>query len=230
MKRVWYKNILLYIPERNYNKNLIDRFKNNIYEKEEEFLIKKYYNNKDIVLEVGSCLGFITVLLGKKVDSVISVEANPELINTLETTINENNVNNIQLINTYISNIEEKIEFQTYDIIVAGSGDREDLNTTNIFGWGDTLKIYEVQCTNIVDLPNYEKINSIVLDIEGGELKFLNQNFDFLKKQISKITVELHGHLMSDKKFNQKCIKILNDLEFKLIEKSNKVYHFEKIK
>jgi len=230
MKHVCYKDILLYIPERNYNKDLTNRFKNNVYEKQEEYLINKYFNNNDIVLEVGSCLGFITVLLSRIVDSVISIEANPELINTLETTISKNNVKNVQLINGYISNTEEAIKFQTYDIIVAGSGDREDLSTTNIYGWGDSLKIYDVECIKIVDILNFEKINSIVLDIEGGELKFLNENFDFIKNKINKITIELHGNLMSDNKFNQKCIKILNDLEFKLVEKINKVYYFEKIK
>jgi FkbM family methyltransferase len=228
MKIILYNNVKLYIPERYYNNDLLDRFKENRYEKEESEMIKKYFTKIDNVLEIGSCLGYVTSLLSKKVNSVITVEANPELKEGLNLCINNNNLSNVIFYNTYISNNNDIIEFQTYDNIVAGSGDREDKEINNVRGWGNTQKNYNIQCTKLSDILNIESINALVLDIEGGELKFIKENKDFISKNINKICIELHGHLMKDKNFDNDCIKILNELNFKIIKRDGVSYYFEK--
>ena len=149
MKSILYNNVKLYIPERYYHNDLLDRFKENRYEKEESEMIKKYFTKIDNVLEIGSCLRYVTSLLSKKVNSVITIEANPELKEGLNLCINNNNLSNITFYNTYISNNNDVIEFQTYDNIVAGSGDREDKEINNVRGWGNTQKII------IYNLQNY---------------------------------------------------------------------------
>lgn len=228
MKSILYNNVKLYIPERYYHNDLLDRFKENRYEKEESEMIKKYFTKIDNVLEIGSCLGYVTSLLSKKVNSVITVEANPELKEGLNLCINNNNLSNVTFYNTYISNNNDIIEFQTYDNIVAGSGDREDKEINNVRGWGNTQKIYNIQSTKLSDILNIESINALVLDIEGGELKFIKENKDFISKNINKICIELHGHLMKDKNFDNDCIKILNKLNFKIIKRDGVSYYFEK--
>lgn len=75
---------------------------------------------------------------------------------------------------------------------------------------------------------NIESINALVLDIEGGELKFIKENKDFISKNINKICIELHGHLMKDKNFDNDCIKNLNELNFKIIKRDGVSYYFEK--
>ena len=228
MKSILYNNVKLYIPERYFHNDLLDRFKENRYEKEESEMIKKYFTKIDNVLEIGSCLGYVTSLLSKKVNSVITVEANPELKEGLNLCINNNNLSNVTFYNTYISNNNDIIEFQTYDNIVAGSGDREDKEINNVRGWGNTQKIYNIQSTKLSDILNIESINALVLDIEGGELKFIKENKDFISKNINKICIELHGHLMKDKNFDNDCIKILNKLNFKIIKRDGVSYYFEK--
>ncbi len=228
MKNILYNNVKLYIPERYYHNDLLDRFKENRYEKEESEMIKKYFTKIDNVLEIGSCLGYVTSLLSKKVNSVITVEANPELKEGLNLCINNNNLSNVIFYNTYISNNNDIIEFQTYDNIVAGSGDREDKEINNVRGWGNTQKNYNIQSTKLSDILNIESINALVLDIEGGELKFIKENKDFISKNINKICIELHGHLMKDKNFDNDCIKILNELNFKIIKRDGVSYYFEK--
>lgn len=234
MERISYNNIILYIPQRYYNDNLINRFENKSYEKDEEKIVKTFYNNDDIVLEMGSCIGYITNLLSKKVKRVLSIEGNPELKDSLEKCKKTNDLKNVIFYNTFISNTIDYIDFQTYDCIVAGSGDRKDKLFNNVRGWGDTQKIYKIKTTKFQDIPNINDINSLFMDIEGGELNILNENIDFIKKNIKKITFEVHGHLMygdghpKSYEFNNKCFKILTDNGFILKHNSGCTYHFEK--
>tara|TARA_B100001094_G_C18161135_1_gene789414 strand:+ start:1505 stop:2197 length:693 start_codon:yes stop_codon:yes gene_type:complete len=230
MKVVNYLGFNIYVPIRYYHSNLIERFEKNIYEKEEIGFITKYFNNNDYVLELGSCLGIVSGLLSKICNNVISIEANPELKESLELTKNHNKLDNLIFINGYLDKEKKEIEYQTYDNIVAGSGDREDKEINNVRGWGNTQKIYNIQTIILNEIKNIENINSLVIDIEGGELKFL-YNFDnFIKSNIKKICIELHGHLMKENEdsFNSKCINKIIKNGFKLIERNGISYYFEK--
>ena len=228
MNTIFYKNVKLYVPERYYHKNLLDRFEENRYEKEESELVDKYFNKKDNVLEIGSCLGYVTSLLSNKVNSVITIEANPELKESLNQCINFNNLSNVTFYSAFISNNNQAIEFQTYDNVVAGSGDRQDKEINNVRGWGSTQKIYKIIPTKLSDIPNIDYINALVLDVEGGELKFFEENKNFINKNIKKICIELHGHLMKDSNFDKKCLQFLEDLNFKIIKQYGITYYLEK--
>ena len=56
---------------------------------------KKYFNINDNVLELGSCLGYIASVLSKICNNIISIEANPELKDSLDNTKNANNLQNV---------------------------------------------------------------------------------------------------------------------------------------
>lgn len=228
MKNITYNDIKLFIKDRYYHENLINRFENKSYEKEEEILILKHCNISDSVLEIGSCLGYTSALLSKKCKNVISIEANPELIEGLDKMKEKNNLNNLEFINTYISNTKSEIKFQTYDNIVAGSGDREDLHINNIRGWGHTLKEYKIKCSKLIDIDKNNEINTLVIDCEGGELSFLNDNINLIKNNINKIIIELHQHLMKDNQFNNKCINTLSKAGFVIGENLGNTYYFKK--
>lgn len=228
MKKAVYNNKTLNIPDRYFHNNLTNRFDKNIYEKEEIYLCKKYFDKSDNVLELGSCLGYISCVLSEQVNFIISIEANPELKMCLLQTKEDNNLSNVEFINTYIDIENKVIEFQTYDNIVAGSGDREDLEINNTRGWGDTLKLYNINTSTLNDIDRINEINALVIDIEGGELSFLRNHQDFLKQNIKKICIELHGHLMKDSKFDNQCIIIMNELGFSIKEKVGITYYFEK--
>jgi len=230
MKIIEYNSIKLLIPDRYYHSNLINRFEKGIYEKDEENIINKYYNKKDNVLEIGTCLGYLCGLLCKKTNTVISIEANPELKDSLNLYKENNEFTNLIIYNNYISNNKKFVNFQTYDNIVAGSGDREDLNINNVRGWGDTLKMYELETLDLYNIKNIYNVNALVLDIEGGELCFFEEYKNFIEHFIKKITVELHGHLMKDNlNFNNKCLNILKSLNFKIITQNGNTYYLEKI-
>ena len=169
MKEINYKGFTFFVKDRYYHDNLLKRFVGDTYEREESSLVSKYYGNEDCVLEIGSCLGYVSALLSKKCKHVISIEANPELIEGLEKTKEVNKLDNVEFHNTYISEESGNISFQTYDNIVAGSGDRKDLEINNVRGWGHTLKTYEVSRTKLTDIPNIQKINAMVIDCESAD-------------------------------------------------------------
>jgi FkbM family methyltransferase len=224
MEIIKFKNIILNIPKRYYNDVIKNRFINDIYETYELYFVNKYFDKNDYVLELGSCLGFISFTLAKIVKHVISIEANPELENSLLSSQKMNNINNIDFHNCFISNDTKNIKFQTYDLITAGSGNRPRETVGNIL---NTLKEYELKPRNIKSINNINKVNSIILDIEGGELNFFIENKELLKK-CNKILAEFHQKLMNIPGFEKKCINILNSYDFILKEMKGGNFYFEK--
>ena len=67
-----------------------------------------------------------------------------------------------------------------------------------------------------------------MIDIEGGELSFLQKFKPFIEKNIKKICVELHGHLMKDRNYDRDCLILIKNMGFKLIERIGISYYFEK--
>lgn len=227
MKEIIHNGVKLYYPERYHQPKLIKKFSDNYYEKEESGIVKKYFNKEDIVLELGSCLGYVTTLLSRNTKKVISVEANPELKESLEKCKEKNKMDNVEFIFRYLSPINGSIVFQTYNNVVAGSGDREDMEINNVRGEGHTLIEYNVDTIDLYQIKNIASVNSLVIDIEGGELIFL-QNYGEFLMQIDKICIELHEHLMKDKNFNKKCMDIIIKCGFKLIINNGCTYFFKR--
>ena len=210
--KVEYNNTILNIPERYAIDNLMDRFKNKIYESSELSLLK--YLESD-----------------KKVKNIISVEANPELINSLEQTKKDNICSNLQFTNTIIDKTTPKREIWTYDLIVAGSADRDDRDNPDYNNkWNKNIKKYNVKTTSIENLEkNYNiHFDTLIIDIEGGELEFFKQNKNYIKDNITKILVELHGRLMRDREFDNKCLNILKDCGFNVVNRNNGSYYLNK--
>jgi len=224
MEIIKYKNIFLNIPKRYCNNNLKNRFDNDGYEKFETYFVNKYFDKNDYVLELGSCLGFISFTLAKNTKHVISIEANPELKDSLLTSKEMNNITNIDFHNCFISNDTKNIKFQTYDLIVAGSGNR---TKESVGCYINSLKEYELTPRNINSIENIDKVNCVVLDIEGGELNFFSENKELLTR-CNKILAEFHERLMNIPDFDKKCINILNSYNFILKESKGGNFYFEK--
>lgn len=230
MKKIEYNGVILNIPNRYVNNNLMNRFEKHNYEKDELNLIK-YLNKDDNVLELGSCLGYLSVLVSKKVKNIISIEANPELSNSLELTKKSNDCQNLHFINTIVDKDNVDKEMFTYDLIVAGSADRDDKHNPDYNDkWNKNIKKYNIKTTNIETLEHDYSIhfNTLLIDIEGGELNFFMQYKDYIRNNIKKIIIELHGRLMKDENFDQKCLDILKDCGFSIISKNGGSYFLNK--
>lgn len=230
MQVVSYQGVQLTIPNRYAIPDLLNRFKNNSYESEEIQLIK-FFNKEDTVLELGACLGFLTNKIAPNVKHIVSVEANPELIPALENTKILNNNTNITVVNCIVDTEHTTKEFQTYDLVVAGSADRQDLlDSKQPNKWGKGVCMYTVKCKTLQDLEkeNNCRFNTLLVDIEGGEFIFFEQIKNILKEQIQKVIVELHGRFMSDPNFNIKCTNLLQESGFKILKKIGNTIYCEK--
>ena len=70
-------------------------------------------------------------------------------------------------------------------------------------------KIYTEKLENILNKYNFKKIDFLNIDIEGHELKIL-ENFDFENTYVKTICVEMIDHNEKSKEKNHKIRKILN--------------------
>lgn len=227
-----YNEVVLNIPTRYCISNLLDRFKNKTYEKEEIQLINKHIDQNDIVLELGACLGCTSILCAKKCKYVCSIEANPELYASLNQTKEDNGCSNVAFYNAIVDTINTQVEFYTYNLIVAGSADRDDKeNPDKNNSWNDNIVKYQVQTKTIGEIEQEQnlKFNTLILDIEGGEYIFFTKHKEYIQQNINKIIVELHGRFMKDKDYNMKCIQLLQSINFKVQEHTHGTYYFVKV-
>ena len=119
----------------------------------------------------------------------------------------------------------------TYDLIVAGSADRDDKENPDYNNkWSKNIKKYNVQTTSIKSLEQKYNVsfNTLLIDIEGGELLFFNQYKDYIQNNIKKIIVELHGRLMKDKEFDNKCLTLLKECGFNVTLQKKGSYFLSK--
>lgn len=180
------------------------------YEVEELKLLNNIIDNKLTVLELGGCLGVVSVILNKKLKDPskhLVIEANPNLIKYLEYNKEINNCS-FKIKNGLVSTSSDGI-FYSYDKLVAGSAHRLDNRETN--KTKHTVPVFSLD--QLQEEVGYN-FNFLVIDIEGGELEFF-QSFNCTGFKY--ILLEVHEGLMYSG-FNNEVFKILTDNNFKIIQ------------
>lgn len=221
-----YKSFKIDVLNKYATKQILYRFKTERYESQELQLVTKHISGKNVVLELGGCLGVISLQINSVLEDDfkckhIVVEANPELISCLNST---KQLNNSKFTVEHCLVSKKKRQFFIYNKVVAGSAHRKD----------DIEKGKKAVNVNSVSVNSLGKkynliFDTVVIDIEGGELQFFVEHQKYLKTHVKLIIVELHGHLMNSKIFNRKCIQLLNKLGFKQTDKLGTVYVFSRI-
>ncbi|MDO5981661.1 FkbM family methyltransferase [Flavivirga spongiicola] len=186
------------------------RFVLNKYESEESILISKYLNKNSTVLELGSCLGYISCItnniLANKTNHVV-LEANPNLINSIEENKSLNNCK-FHLENKIISKNKSNI-FYIHNRIVGGSIVRSTNSKISIEGVG--MDYLEKKYSLVFD--------TLIMDIEGGELDFFRNHKNEILK-FKNVFFEIHPFcdiLTVDEA--KECENILQNLGFELVDK-----------
>lgn len=162
--------------------NILKFICNNSYEADERVIIKKSLDGTEKVLEVGAGLGFITYSLGSIIKSgeIFSFEANPLLCNLIK----ENFILNSKDVNIFNGIIKNGSTYDVEKFYLA-----YEFWSSSTVPLDDFQKVIDVP---VIDLNNFimeHSINTLVLDIEGGEIVFFDSfNFD----NINKIIIELH--------------------------------------
>jgi FkbM family methyltransferase len=197
------------------------RLKNGTYEKDEIYILNKLDIKDCTVLEVGGCLGVLSTIINKKLNNPqnhVVIDANPELIDTITYNKLHNNCK-FKIDNCIISKNGSHTMFTCYDKAVAGSAHRRD-------NWEKNPRKYEIKNKTLDDYD--QKFDVMVIDIEGGELQFLYENCEYIKKNIKYVMLEIHEHMMF-KNFERMCIDVLENLcSMKLEEKVGCTFLFKR--
>ncbi|MBB6461220.1 FkbM family methyltransferase [Flammeovirga kamogawensis] len=176
------------------------------YEKQERLYIPKYLNKSDTVLELGGCIGVISCIINNQLEDKtkqVTVEANPKLIQHLIVNKERNNCK-FEIVNKAVSN-QEQLEFNIGSSIVLGSANVE----TN-----EKVLVDGITPSQIQDKYNL-KFNTLVMDIEGGEL-FILRDFKKFIGGLDKVLLEVHPfeNILTADEVNE-CEDILSSLGFK---------------
>ena len=154
------------------------------FEAEEAEQLPHIVQPDDIVLDIGAGIGFISTLIARRAERVISVEANPDLLPFMEKLHAQNGVNNAKRLNVVLGDLETG--FTTF-------------YQRNDFWMGSLSKgpnpyVATVKVPNMAlnSLLESEGVSLIVCDIEGAEA-FLFDLADLAG--VDRVYLELHDHI-----------------------------------
>ena len=219
-KKIYRKNgIVLNIPFDLTDTKFRGRFPLNRYEKEESEYLPKYLSPDAKVLELGSCLGYISCITNKiladKTQHVV-LEANPNLMKWIEKNRADNNCE-FHIEHSIISK-EKKNVFFIHRLIVGGSTKRETPNRVEVNGvnFEDLRKKYNVD------------FDTLIMDIEGGELELFRQFKDNIAS-FKQLFFEVHPFAnILTKAEAKECEDILSSIGFKNVLKDGNFQIWEK--
>jgi len=166
------------------------------YEIQEFNLIQKYFQPNIDVVEFGGGIGFISCIIGKKINPLnkhIVVEPNPFLLRLL----NSNRILNscsFEILNRAYSSTPG---FVTLDVSGPFESSRIDINSS------DTVQIESITLRDIIDQFVLDQF-LLIIDIEGAEFDLLKQEFDTLVHHCPLILIEFHDQGLSRVKFVSK--------------------------
>jgi autotransporter strand-loop-strand O-heptosyltransferase len=164
-------------------------------------------DDNDIVVDIGSNQGaFIKYCLDKKASKIYCCEPNPNCISLINKYYGSNK--NIYLNEYAISNKNGSSSLHLLDQQMAsGSGKiyEADANQNCNYSDGDVLNINTITFKHFIESNAINYIDFLKVDCEGGEVFiFTEENKDFIKNNVNKISLEFH---------NEKYIDIINYLK-----------------
>jgi len=163
---------------------ILESFESDSYEKPEARIVQHALKPNDIVLELGTGLGFISALCAKNVgsDRIYTFEANP----ALESVIQKNYLLNDVSPHLEICLLGEAVGEITFYLMKS-------------FWSSSTVKRYprarpiQVPMRSFNDEMQRIRPNFLIIDIEGGESDFIRYASLI---GISKVCIELHPHVI----------------------------------
>ena len=200
--------------------NYLHHAKNEInYEKE---LFEKYVNKNKNIIDVGGCIGVMSLILSQLTSKKVYVyEPNPEAFYFLKQNIEQNHVKNVLTYNVGIGNKLKKTKILYSANENIGQTllclEKKDLDNNKNGVEVDLIKLDDIKIKNI---------GFIKIDVEGYELEVLKSGENLLTQNKMVVAVEYHGFDIKEKFVTTKdpVIKIMKKYKYKVIEeKENKL-------
>jgi FkbM family methyltransferase len=187
-----------------------------IYESAEYRFCEKYIPSNSNIIEFGSSIGFLSSFIAneKSPKSIISVEANPDLIPVILSNFKLNNVRNFQVINKAIgTSILQNVWFS-----------RGDDSSTGSISTQESAGAIKVECTTLYDLIKSSGVQQYVLicDIEGAEIDIFLAEDDALEA-CTLLIIEVHHVSRADSSYGP--YDIVREIEKKGFKKQDGYGH-----
>lgn len=189
----WKKIEGIYIPVKmNYGYSVLRFIDNGAYEHSEITIIKHTLEREDVVLELGTGMGFISAYCAMQIgnEKIHTFEANSSLKEIIETLYKKNKVH----------------PFVTFSMLGEKPGTKIFYRNTKSFLASSTEKTKEKkQTVTVIPVLDLNEIirnirpTYLMMDIEGGEYDIFN-SIDF--QSIRKIQFELHPLVLGSEKVN----------------------------
>lgn len=154
------------------------------FEAEEAAQLPHIVKAEDVVLDIGAGIGFISTLIARRAERVISVEANPDLIPFMGELHQINNIGNATRLNVVLGDVEAGMAtfYQRKDFWMGSLAAGPNPYRSSV----------KVPYMALNALLKREAVTLIVCDIEGAEA-FLFGNADL--GGVDRVYLELHDHI-----------------------------------
>jgi FkbM family methyltransferase len=196
------------IPRELTTRTVRGRFYADTHERAQRRLIERHLPVDGKVLELGACLGIVSCFINTRLQdkrSHVAVEANPKLIDVIETNKQNNNCG-----------------FAVEHCKLSRSQDASFyLNNNPLLGSTEqkTKKVVKVPVRTVeeVEAAHSVRFDSVFMDIQGGELDFLRENQELLSRCRCMI-LELHASIIGDEGCAA-CRSLLTEAGLTFVEK-----------
>jgi FkbM family methyltransferase len=172
------------------------------YEVDENKILQQTFSPDDILLELGTGIGFNAIYCAKiNNGKVLTYEGNPNMIPLIRKNMKKNNADFI-LKNEIVISKNFETKSISFNIV-------EDFWSSSSKSTGETvINKVDVPTTDINDIIKKHQPTYLVMDIEGGE-EDLFDNCDWLdNSSIKKIMIELHANIIGE----EKCFMVMNNI------------------
>jgi FkbM family methyltransferase len=174
-----------------------------------------------IVLDVGAWIGYYTILAATKAEKVIAIEADETNCQRIRRNVNVNGFSNVLILNVAVGDKASRG--------VLMEGPSSSMHKLSPEGKGKNVKVESLD--NIINKSKINKINLLIMDVEGYEyfaLKGLQASLS--SKVIRNIICEIHPDMLDHNGVSSNdVLKILSDCRYQIsvFEKSTnfRPYH-----
>lgn len=158
------------------------------YEPYVKAILDKDVKSGDVIADVGANLGVYVIALGKKASKVIAFEPHPKSFEMLEKNVQLNHLNNVILIQKAVSDSKKKVlldlSYASIASEIVSSNVLEKVTDTNNF-----LETESIDLDTALAMEN--RLDWLLIDVEGSEVNVLNGAEMIIKKFAPKIIIEV---------------------------------------
>jgi FkbM family methyltransferase len=164
----------------------------------------------DVIVEVGANIGIYAVPLAKKVRKVIAFEPHPKTAEILERTIKLNSLNNLVLIKRPVADSKRNVLFG-----LAASPMDSGINASKKIETIINIEGIDLDAALIIE----NRVDWLLIDVEGFEVDVLKGASNILQKYHPKIIIEIAS-------YNLKSVNVILTVEGYLLKPLFRNYYF----